>query len=228
MNTFTMLLFNFVLWLWDMIRDILAVLYLPMNIFIALVTRPAIDFFPYVSRLVYGRFHALRRHVDILNFSIIDGKLSASHQSYEDEVDEEEKRMNDAKYASIQACFEETLKRAMRYMYITYEVNESSVYFIQFAVDKGVYMFDFALTNLTLNHECSNDVIAILEKHGFKKSPVEDYPFQDKTFSIIPLSEELTTIAADCGKDRSLAVRLAVEIYSHIFNEKKYPHILLG
>ncbi len=228
MRYVTLLLVNFAIWLWNNIQDVLAVLYLPINILIAVLTRPSSEFLPYVSRLVYGRFHALRRHADIFNISIIDGKVSVALRSYEDDVDEEEKRMNTGKYKNIQACFEETLKRAMHYMYITYEVNESSVYFIQFAVDKGIYMFDFALTKLTLNQECSNEVITLLEKYGFRKSMKEAYPFQDKTFTIIPLSEELTTIAADCGKDRALAVQLAVDIYSHIFKEKKYPHILLG
>lgn len=218
---------NFFLWLGELLRVTLNIILLPLQILLILIRDPYSDFVPAVRRIVHLRFHDLRNHAEFLRITIFEGKVSVYFNTYEEELEKTQNEMNTAPYKSLKQCFDETLKKAMNYSFIIYEVNESGLYFFQYAVADGEYTFDFPLTKLGLNRDCSREVIALLSAQGFEKSVSEGYPTRKNTYSIISLSEEMSTISANCGTDRTRAVSLSTGIYTHIFKKRTYPQIKL-
>ena len=188
---------------------------------------PYSSWYSAIRRVVHLQIHDLRSHAEFFRITIFEGKISVYFNTYEEELEKTQSEMNTTHFKSLKQCFDETLKNAMNYSFIIYEVNESGLYFFQYAVADGEYTFDFPLTKFGLNRDHSHEVIALLRAKGFEKSVNDSYPTRKKMYSILSLSDEMSTIAANCGTDRGLAVSLSTDVYTRIFKKRSYPQIKL-
>jgi len=219
---------NFLIWLWESAIDVISILFLPINIFWKWSELSISELKQYAKRLIHKRFRRLSHHGYTMKLTVEDGKLAVSLRSYDEDVRSIEKQMNTRPYRNLKMLFDETLKIALQHTYIAYtEKKDPGFRFFQFHTEEGEYMFDFPLTPSSENQEYSNEILAMLKAHGFRKHKKDEFPFLPNTYSIVPLSDELTSIAADLGKDRDKAVTISTEIFTKIFRLKNHPNITL-
>lgn len=219
-------LFEALFTLWEIIKEILKFIFLPIKLFFMTSRYSADDFFPMAKRIIIFRLKRLKQYGFTLRFQYTDGKLTVLHQTHREAIKILERSLNEGTYPDALSYFRETLDKSKDHSLLIYKTDERSTNFFQFIFPYGVYLFDFPLTNKNLNQEYSSEVLTVLRNGGFTRV-TDGFPQKYKTYSIVFLSDEMTTISADCGTDLILASALATYVYTKILKKKTRPKITL-
>lgn len=220
---------NFGIWLVNLLWNLFQlVVMVPVYMLFKIGKMDFGDYFECARRKFSSRWRALKSDNMKLRIKFTDGKLSSDVLMYEDEVQEISDTLNAQKYSSMQDMFEKTLQVAGNYMFIVYNDVQMSNRFVQFRLNEGAYIFDFTLTRENVNGDYSGEVLELLRSMGFTKDKNDEYPNQYKFYSIMEKPDDMTTIIADCGNDRALAVKMANTVFTKMFKSSAYPRITVG
>lgn len=215
-------------WLVEILKAVVSLIFLPFQIFFAFFTMNNIgDAFACSVFLAHSRWNNLKKFGLTFKLTIHNKIPSLTIHSYDEDSAEASKQINTKKYPTIRACITDGLKEAHRYRYVIFQNNSSESTFIQLRSDTGIYLFDFPLTPLTLNRDYAIELIDYLRTKGFEKT-APGTAYWNKTYCIDAIEDELTTIQANFGKNKTIALDMCTYIFTKIFKTTTIPEIIFG
>jgi hypothetical protein len=227
MNNFDLLnaFFFFMYWVLELLKAILGIIFLPIELLVRGYNLNIFEIIPYNRQLIAYRWNRLKRFSISFKFSLVNTSPNLEIHSYDEDADEASKILTETKQ-SLSTRISKGLEECKKYTWVIFQSNSNGVRFIQLRTDNGYFLFDFPLTPYTLNRDYAVELIDYLHTLNFSKT--KRRWFLEKTYTIDGISDELTSIQANLGRNRKFAEEFCTTIFKKIFQTNTAPEVKFG